>query len=137
MELTRCCIHSITNKPWKLDQAVDKYAEAGIGGISVWQSSLEGIGAKKAASHIKASGLEVVSYVRGGFFAHPDGEEREKAIENNKRQLEEAAEARCTVDRVGMRGFAGSVARGFARADQGWYRGAVAYGRGTEYQTGY
>lgn len=92
MELKRCCIHSITNKPWKLEQAVDKYAEAGIGGISVWQSSLEGIGAKKAADHIKASGLEVVSYVRGGFFAHPGGEERKKAIENNKRQLEEAAE---------------------------------------------
>lgn len=92
MELNRCCIHSITNKPWKLDEALDKYARAGIGGVSVWQSSLEGFGAKKAASLVKEAGLEVVSYVRGGFFAHPSGAERQKAIDTNKRQLEEAAE---------------------------------------------
>lgn len=92
MELNRCCIHSITNRPWTLDRAVDQYAEAGIGGISVWQSSLEGFGAKKGAELISAAGLEVVSYVRGGFFAHPSGEARKKALDTNKRQLEEAAE---------------------------------------------
>lgn len=92
MELKRCCIHSITNKPWSLETAVDRYAQAGIGGISVWQSSLEGIGARKAAACIEEAGLEVVSYVRGGFFAHPSGEQRQKAVDTNKRQLEEAAE---------------------------------------------
>lgn len=92
MELNRCCIHSITNKPWTLDKAVGRYAEAGVGGISVWQSSLEGIGAKKAAGLIKEAGLDVVSYVRGGFFAHPSGVARQAAIDTNKRQIEEAAE---------------------------------------------
>lgn len=92
MELSRCCIHSITNKPWPLEKIVEEYAKAGIGGISVWQSSLEGVGAAKAASLIKEAGLETVSYVRGGFFAHDTTEGRQKAIENNKRQLDEAAE---------------------------------------------
>lgn len=92
MELSRCCIHSITNKPWSLERAVEEYAKAGIGGISVWQSSLEGIGARKAAAVIKAAGLETVSYVRGGFFAHDSVDARQKAIENNQKQLEEAAE---------------------------------------------
>ena len=32
--LSRCAIHTQTNKPWTLQQCIDDYSKAGIGGIS-------------------------------------------------------------------------------------------------------
>ena len=33
-ELPRLCLHTITTRPWDLETAVEKYAQAGIGGIT-------------------------------------------------------------------------------------------------------
>ncbi|GGC01810.1 sugar phosphate isomerase/epimerase family protein [Dyadobacter sediminis] len=89
--LDRCCIHTITTKPWSLPQAVENYAAMGIKGISVWQNATEGIGPHRAGEIIREAGLEIVSYVRGGFFTHTGSAGRAQAIENNKKLLEEAA----------------------------------------------
>ncbi len=91
MTLDRCCIHTITTKPWALPEAVEKYAAAGVKGISVWQNATEGIGPKQAGEIIRAAGLEIVSYVRGGFFPHTSSAGRAQAIDHNKKLLEEAA----------------------------------------------
>jgi len=91
MTLDRCCIHTITTKPWVLPEAVEKYAAAGVKGISVWQNATEGIGPRRAGEMIRAAGLEVVSYVRGGFFPHTSSAGRAQAIDHNKKLLEEAA----------------------------------------------
>ncbi len=91
MELNRCCIHTITNKPWTLEEMADRYAAAGVGGVSVWQSTIEGLGPERAARILKSAGLDIVSYVRGGFFAHTEASGRAKAIAHNKKMLEEAA----------------------------------------------
>ena len=45
----------------------------------------------QAGELIRENGLEVVSYVRGGFFPHTSVQERAKAIEHNKKLVEEAA----------------------------------------------
>lgn len=89
--LDRCCIHTITTKPWELSEAVEKYAAAGIKGISVWQNAVERIGPRHAGELIRAAGLEIVSYVRGGFFPHTSSAGRAQAIDHNKKLLEEAA----------------------------------------------
>lgn len=91
LSLDRCCIHTITTKPWALPEAVEKYATAGIKGISVWQNATEGIGPKHAGEIIRSAGLEIVSYVRGGFFPHTSSAGRAQAIDHNKKLLEEAA----------------------------------------------
>ena len=39
---SRLCVHTITTKPWPIEVAMDKYAAAGIGGITVWRQALEG-----------------------------------------------------------------------------------------------
>ncbi|CAG4990725.1 hypothetical protein DYBT9275_00599 [Dyadobacter sp. CECT 9275] len=89
--LDRCCIHTITTRPWTLPEAVENYAAAGVKGISVWQNAIEGIGPHRAGELIRQAGLDVVSYVRGGFFPHTSSAGRAQAIDHNKKLLEEAA----------------------------------------------
>ncbi|PPK86218.1 sugar phosphate isomerase/epimerase [Neolewinella xylanilytica] len=91
-DLSRLCIHSITTKPWSLATALDKYAAAGVGGISVWQDAALATGLPEARKLLAASPVEVVSYVRGGFFPHRSREAREKAVTANRKMLDEAAE---------------------------------------------
>jgi sugar phosphate isomerase/epimerase len=92
-DLSRLCLHTITTKPWSLAVAAKNYAAAGIKGITVWrdaaQNHPEGI---KAAGHLcRGEGLEIVSYVRGGFFTALDAPGRQAAVDENKRVIDEAA----------------------------------------------
>jgi sugar phosphate isomerase/epimerase len=91
-DLSRCAIHTMTNKPWSLRQCVDAYSEAGVGGISVWRNVVEPIGAKEAGRMLRASGLKVPALVRGGFFVATDETVRRKAIDDNKVCVDEARE---------------------------------------------
>lgn len=91
LDTNRLCVHSITTKPWSLFESVDKFEQAGVGGISVWQDAAEAIGIKEAGKLLAASGLDVVSYVRGGFFPDTSREQRQKAIDHNKKLIDEAA----------------------------------------------
>lgn len=90
--LDRLCIHTITNKPWSLSELVQAYSKKGVGGVSVWQNAVEPLGPKESAKIIKDSSLEVVSYVRGGFFPSVNAHEREKALDHNRKLIDEAAE---------------------------------------------
>ena len=90
--LAGLCIHTVTTKPWPIETAIDRYARAGIGGITVWRDALEGRSVAKTRKRIRDSGLEVVSLCRGGFFASADADERARAIEENRNVVREAAE---------------------------------------------
>ncbi|MCP9237626.1 sugar phosphate isomerase/epimerase [Lewinella sp. JB7] len=89
--LSDLCVHTITTKPWSLETAVEKYAVAGIRGISVWQDAAEAVGFARAGRILADSPLEVVSYVRGGFFPHSSAEKRARALDDNRRLIDEAA----------------------------------------------
>lgn len=93
-DLSKLCIHTVTTKPWPLATAAKNYAAAGVKGITVWRDSAQahpdGI---KAAGHVcRSEGLEIVSYVRGGFFTALDAAGRQKGIDENKRIIDEAAQ---------------------------------------------
>lgn len=90
-DLSNLCIHTITTKPWSLEQALDEYSAKGIGGISVWEDAIKSEGAVKAGERIESYPIDVVSYVRGGFFPSGNVEKRAAAIDHNKKLLEEAA----------------------------------------------
>lgn len=87
----RLCLHTITTKPWSIEEAAGKYAAAGIRWISVWREALEGRDPARAGQMLRKEGLGVVSLVRGGFFPSVDPGKRNVAIEENRRALEEAA----------------------------------------------
>ena len=89
---SRLCIHTITTKPWDLATAIQKYAAAGIRGISVWEDAVKGYSWQEVRTLLSDANMEVVSYVRGGFFPADSLEKRQKAIDHNKKLIEEAAE---------------------------------------------
>ena len=88
--MSRLCIHSITTKPWPIETAIDKYAAAGVGGISVWQDALQGRSIHDTGNRIREAGLEIVSYVRGGFFPSTSSNKRSEALDNNRKLIDEA-----------------------------------------------
>lgn len=91
-DLSRLCIHTITTKPWSIERAMDKYAQAGVGGITVWQDALEGRKAGSVGDQLRSRHLEIVSLCRGGFFPAESAGDRHQAIDDNRRAIELAAE---------------------------------------------
>lgn len=89
-DLSRLCIHTITTRPWSLEEAVTYYARAGVAGITVWREALSGRDPAEAGSRIREAGLEVVSLCRGGFFPALEASARASAIEENVRIIDEA-----------------------------------------------
>jgi sugar phosphate isomerase/epimerase len=90
-DLSRLCLHTITTKPWSLEEAVEQYCAAGVSGISVWRNVFNKIEPAKAGELLEKSGLSVVSLVRGGFFCSVTPNHRQTAIDDNLKALDEAA----------------------------------------------
>lgn len=91
-DTSRLAIHTITTKPWPIETAVEKYAAAGVRGISVWKEALEGRKASAVGEMIRAAGLRIVSTVRGGFFPALSPEERRKSLDQNRALIDLSAE---------------------------------------------
>lgn len=93
--LSRCAIHTMTNKPWSLAQCCEAYAAAGVGGVGVWRNTVApqegGVGVEEAVRIVRGAGLAVPAYVRGGFFPAEDLAKRQAAVDHNKQMLDEAA----------------------------------------------
>ncbi|MEM7603503.1 MAG: sugar phosphate isomerase/epimerase family protein, partial [Verrucomicrobiota bacterium] len=90
-DYSKLCVHTITTKTWSVEEATDRYAEAGIAGITVWRQWLEGRDIKKVGERIRNSGLELVSLCRGGFFPAANRKGIEEAIEDNRLAIRETA----------------------------------------------
>jgi len=90
-DLSRLCIHTITTKPWAIDVAIEKYAAAGVKGITIWRQWLENKSPAEVGKMARESGLEVVSLCRGGFFPAADKAGRLAAIDDNRVVIDEAA----------------------------------------------
>ena len=90
-DLSKLCIHTITTKPWSIEEAAEKYNKAGVKGISVWRQYLDGRNIANTGKMLRDHDLEVVSLVRGGFFPSISSTVRNKAIDDNKKAVDEAA----------------------------------------------
>lgn len=91
-DTSKLCIHTITTKPWPIERAIVEYSRAGVSGISVWRQYLDGRQPAIVARQIAEAGLETVSLVRGGFFPATTRRERQAALDDNRRAIDEAAE---------------------------------------------
>lgn len=91
-DLARLSIHTMTTKPWTLEQAAAKYAAAGVGGITVWRQHLAPYGAKQGREILRRHGLTCTALCRGGFFPAVDQAGRDKAIEDNRVAIRDAHE---------------------------------------------
>ncbi|HEY9487844.1 MAG TPA: sugar phosphate isomerase/epimerase family protein [Chryseosolibacter sp.] len=91
-DLSRLCIHTITTKPWKIEEAAKNFSTAGVKGITVWRDALEGRNIRQTGEMLRNEGLEIISLCRGGFFPSIDKAKRDSAILENKKAIDEAAE---------------------------------------------
>ena len=91
-DLSRLCIHTITTKPWQIEEAAKNFSSAGVKGITVWRDALKGRNIKQTGKMLLDHGLTVVSLCRGGFFPGKDLNKRKSAIDDNRRAIDEATE---------------------------------------------
>jgi sugar phosphate isomerase/epimerase len=82
---------------------IDACLAHGITTISPWRDQVHGVGLKEAATIIEQNGIRLSGHCRGGFFPAPDETGRQKALEDNRRAVDEAAamNADCLVMVVG------------------------------------
>ncbi|HLU90242.1 MAG TPA: sugar phosphate isomerase/epimerase family protein, partial [Cyclobacteriaceae bacterium] len=90
-DLNKLCIHTITTKSWSVEEAAENYQRVGVKGISVWRQYLEGRDIVRTGDMLRSHDLEIVSLVRGGFFPSTSSDKRNRAIEDNKKAVDEAA----------------------------------------------
>ena len=89
-DFSRLCVHTITTRPWSIEEATDRYAAAGVGGVTVWRQWLDGRDIAKVGENLRAAGIQVVSLCRGGFFPAADPIGRRAAIDDNLKAIDEA-----------------------------------------------
>ena len=89
-DLSRLALHTITTKPWSLQQCITGYKKAGITALSVWRNVLEPLGAKPAANMLQNEGMTVPALIRGGFFTSLDPAVRRASLDENRRCIDQA-----------------------------------------------
>jgi sugar phosphate isomerase/epimerase len=91
-DLSKLCIHTITTKPWTIEEAAENYAASGVRGITVWRDALMGRNIRNTGEMLRRNDLTIVSLCRGGFFPGKEHSKRKAAIDDNRRAIEEAFE---------------------------------------------
>jgi sugar phosphate isomerase/epimerase len=90
-DFSRLCIHTITTKPWSIEEAMDRYAAAGVAGITVWRQWLADRNIESVGEQLRERNLEIVSLCRGGFFPAKTAKGLADAIGDNRLAIREAA----------------------------------------------
>jgi sugar phosphate isomerase/epimerase len=90
-DLSRLCIHTMTTRPWNMEDCIRHYADAGIHGITVWRNVLENEDLHTIRRLLDENRMKVVSLCRGGFFPSVNRAQRQLAIDDNLFAIEQAA----------------------------------------------
>ena len=75
---------------WKLDRIIAECAQRGIRAICPWRDQVAAVGLDTVARLVRDSGLELSGYCRGGMFPASTVEGRERALDDNRRAVDEA-----------------------------------------------
>jgi sugar phosphate isomerase/epimerase len=87
----RLSLNQKTTNRWTLEQAAAGCARAGIRAIGLWREPVQELGLERSAAVIADQGLRVSSLCRGGFFTDLDDRSWTRALDDNRRALDEAA----------------------------------------------
>jgi sugar phosphate isomerase/epimerase len=90
-------------KDLPLTVILDACAARGIRAVSPWRDQVEAAGLAEVAQRLRAHGMELSGYCRGGMFTAADAKGLQAALDDNRRAVDEAAElkAPCLVLVVG------------------------------------
>jgi sugar phosphate isomerase/epimerase len=88
---------------WPLPQILDACAARGIRAVSPWRDQVAAAGLDATARQLRALGLELSGYCRGGMFTYTDAASCQAVRDDNRRALDEACTlgAACLVLVVG------------------------------------
>lgn len=113
-----------------LGQLLDACARHGIRAISPWRDQVAAAGLKAISAQVKALGLQLSGYCRGGMFPAVDDAGLAAALDDNRRAVDEACElgAPCLVLVVGA--LPGALAGQAAHKDIARSRAQVVDGIG-------
>ncbi|MFD7710450.1 sugar phosphate isomerase/epimerase family protein [Streptomyces sp. NPDC059786] len=81
----------MTVKQLSLPELVRGCLELGISGVGLWREPVQGYGVEAAAKLVSGAGLTVTTLCRGGFLTAVDSGERRRALDDNRRAVDEAA----------------------------------------------
>jgi sugar phosphate isomerase/epimerase len=86
-----------------LDRLIDQCAAQDIRAISPWRDQVAAVGLDRIGKQLRALGIGLSGYCRGGFFPAPDAAGLKAALEDNRRAIDEAKtlDAPCLVLVVG------------------------------------
>lgn len=86
-----------------LPRIIDQCAERGIRAISPWRDQVAAVGLDATARQLRAHGMALSGYCRGGFFPAADAAGLRAALDDNRRAIDEAKtlDAACLVLVVG------------------------------------
>lgn len=65
-DLSKLCLHTITTKPWSIEEAAKNYAANGVKGITVWRDALTGRNIKQTGQMLRDHDLSIVSLCKIG-----------------------------------------------------------------------
>lgn len=89
-DFSRLCLHTMTTRPWGIEECIKNYAGADIHGISIWRNVLENKNLKSVKALLDDYEMQVVSLCRGGFFPSVNAAKRQTAIDDNLFAIEQA-----------------------------------------------
>lgn len=90
-DLARFSINQMTVKQLSMPELVDSCGQLGIGNVGLWREPVQSYGLEATAKLVRDAGLTVTTLCRGGFFTAIDPEERARALDDNRRAVDEAA----------------------------------------------
>ncbi len=90
-DLARFSINQMTVKQLSMPELVDTCRELGVPGVGLWREPVQTYGVEATAKLIRDAGLTVTTLCRGGFFTAIDPDERARALDDNRRAVDEAA----------------------------------------------
>ncbi|CAM5740466.1 Sugar phosphate isomerase/epimerase OS=Streptomyces alboniger OX=132473 GN=CP975_12350 PE=4 SV=1 [Streptomyces alboniger] len=90
-DLARFSINQMTVKQLSMPELVDTCLELGVPGVGLWREPVQTYGVEATAKLVRDAGLAVTTLCRGGFFTAIDPDERARALDDNRRAVDEAA----------------------------------------------
>jgi sugar phosphate isomerase/epimerase len=130
LSLNTATVRKQQGQDWPLLQILDACAARGIRAVSPWRDQVAAAGLQATARTLRAHGIELSGYCRGGMFTYSGAAGQLAARDDNRRALDEACElgAPCLVLVVG--GLPGALAGKPAHKDIASARAQVVEGIG-------
>ncbi|MGW7607236.1 sugar phosphate isomerase/epimerase family protein [Streptomyces sp. NPDC054766] len=89
--LARFSVNQMTVKQLSMPELVEACLETGVPGVGLWREPVRSYGLDATAKLVHDAGLAVTTLCRGGFLTAIDPRERQRALDDNRAAVDEAA----------------------------------------------